>query len=119
MLDTRGSTTSDARITPTPPRVARRTPAIDRVFVAGEFRDTTRTRKGRDVSVIAPLADDLLDMRASIAEDATASVDPEALVHASGRGTPVNPNNWRRRTFDPACEAAGMRWATAYSGGPN
>jgi integrase len=81
--------------------------AIDRVFVAGEFRDTTKTRRGRDVPIIAPLAADLLDLRASIGEGAT-SVDPEALVCASARGTPVNPNNRRRRVFDPAARAAGV-----------
>jgi len=88
--------------------------AIDRVFVAGEFRDTTKTRTGRDVPIVAPLAADLLDLRAQVGESAT--VDPEALVCASGRGTPVNPNNWRRRVFDPAATAAGVEWATPYSG---
>ena len=37
-------------------------PAIDRVYVAGEFRQT-KTCKGRDVPVIAPLAADLMDLR--------------------------------------------------------
>ena len=58
--------------------------AIDRVFVAGEFRDTTKTRTGRDVPIVAPLAADLLDLRAQVGESAT--VDPEALVCASGGG---------------------------------
>ena len=55
--------------------------------MAGEFRDTTKTRKGREVPIIAPLAADLLDLRAQVSEGATASVDPEVLVCASGRGT--------------------------------
>jgi hypothetical protein len=80
--------------------------------VAGEFRDTTRTRKGRHVPVIAPLAVDLMDLRASGSEDG--SVDPGALVSASGRGTPVNPNSWRHRMFDPAVTAAGVVWTTPY-----
>jgi len=40
--------------------------AIDRVFVAGEFRDTTKTRKGRDVPIATPLAADLIELRAGV-----------------------------------------------------
>jgi len=33
---------------------------VDRLFAADEFRNTTKTKRGRDVPVIAPLAQDLV-----------------------------------------------------------
>jgi integrase len=84
---------------------------VDRVWVAGEYRHTTKTRVGRDVPVVAPLAADLVDLLA-----ASPPSTPDALVCPSGSGTPVNPNNWRARVFNPSADAAGVGWATPYSG---
>lgn len=84
---------------------------VDRVWVAGEFRNTTKTRVGRDVPVVAPLAADLVDLLAECSPTAS-----DALVCPSGAGTPVNPNNWRARVFNAAAEAAGVSWATPYTG---
>jgi hypothetical protein len=35
---------------------------IDRVFTSGQIRNTTKTGRGRDVPVIAPLAQDVVDL---------------------------------------------------------
>jgi integrase len=84
---------------------------VDRVWVAGEFRNTTKTRVGRDVPVVAPLSADLIDLMAECAPIAS-----DALVCPSQVGTPLNPNNWRARIFNAAAEAAGLSWATPYTG---
>ncbi len=74
--------------------------AIDRTYTAGEIRETTKTRKGRDVPIVAPLAADLMTQWDSIEHD------PDALVWPLQTGTPINPSNRRRRSFDPAAAAA-------------
>ncbi len=33
---------------------------VDRVFVSGKIRNTTKTGRGRDVEIVAPLAEDLV-----------------------------------------------------------
>jgi integrase len=63
--------------------------------------DAMKTLRRRAVEIIAPLADDLEDLRA-----VDASVGD--LVVTSPHGLPVNLNNWRRRVFLPACERAGI-----------
>lgn len=84
--------------------------AIDRVFVAGELRDRTKTGLGRDVEVIAPLAEDL-----AVLYEVQQPTDDD-LVCASRRGTPMHLENWRNRTFNPAADRAGAGWATPYTG---
>jgi hypothetical protein len=41
---------------------------------------------------------------------------PDALIVASRAGTPLNLNNWRSRTFNPAALSVGVPWATPYMG---
>jgi hypothetical protein len=45
--------------------------AIDRVFVSGQIREATKTGRGRDVPIVPTLADDLLDLRATMGEAQT------------------------------------------------
>ena len=61
--------------------------------------------------ILAPLAEDLLELQL---QEPTGG--PEALVCPSRAGTPMSPNDWRRRVFTPAAAAAGVEWATPYSG---
>ena len=84
---------------------------IDRVFTSGQIRNTTKTGRGRDVPVIAPLAQDLFDLF----EDSRPEQDDE-LICSSSVGTPINLHNWRSRLFNPAADAAGVGWATPYTG---
>src|ERR1019366_7023948 len=84
---------------------------IDRVFTSGQIRNTTKTGRGRDVPVIAPLAQDLVDLF----EDSRPEQDDE-LICSSSVGTPINLHNWRSRRFNPAADAAGVGWATPYTG---
>jgi integrase len=84
---------------------------VDRVFVSGEIRNATKTGRGRDVPIVAPLAADLVALR----EEARPEAD-DALVCPSRAGTPTNLNNWRNRVFGPAAKAAGVDWATPYTG---
>jgi len=87
--------------------------AIDRTVVNGQLRETTKTGRGRDVPVVPTLAADLLDLRATSGE---LNLDPDALIVSSRKGTPLNLNNWRRRTFDVIAERVGVPWATPYTG---
>ena len=83
---------------------------IDRVFTSGQIRNTTKTGRGRDVAVIAPLAQDLGDL--------FEAVQPEhagTLICSSSVGRPLNLHNWRSRAFNPAANAAGVAWATPYT----
>ncbi len=79
---------------------------IGRVFVAREFRDTTKTRKGRDVPIVAPLGADLTEPLKSV------GLDTDAWVCPSRTGTPVNLSNWRWRVFRPATIVAEVPSAT-------
>jgi integrase len=84
---------------------------IDRVFAADQFRNTTKTKRGRDVPVIAPLAQDLVEWL----EESQPEHD-DVLVCASRVGTPINLHNWRARIFNPSAERAGVPWAVPYTG---
>jgi len=84
---------------------------IDRTFVLGTTRNTTKTGRGRDVPVIAPLAADLVQHF-----DETLPLRDDGLICVSRAGTPLNLHNWRMRVFRPAREAAGVPWATPYTG---
>jgi integrase len=57
--------------------------SIERVYSAGEIRETTKTGKFRDVPIVPTLAADL------IALHELAPLDPDALVIATGTGTPT------------------------------
>ncbi len=84
---------------------------IDRTYTdRGGLRPTTKTGRGRDVEVVAPLAADLMTLHA-LTDPA-----PEAFVCPSSTGTPMRLGNWRRRDFDPAAKRAGVGWATPYDG---
>jgi len=37
------------------------------------------------------------------------AVDSDALVFVDTRGGPLRYSNWRRRAWEPACEAAGLK----------
>lgn len=84
---------------------------VDRVFNSGQIRNTTKTKRGRDVPVIAPLAQDLVELYES-----TMPEDNDELICPSRVGTPMNLHNWRARTFNPAAERVGVGWATPYTG---
>jgi integrase len=84
---------------------------VDRVFVSGQIRHTTKTGRGRDVEIVAPLAADLVALYQHTMDNSG-----DNLVCASRAGTPINLNNWRNRTFNPAANAAGVGWATPYTG---
>jgi len=84
---------------------------VDRVLVEGEIFNRTKTGRGRDVEIIAPLAQDLVAFRASVL-----NWTPGDLICQSTSGTPINLHNWRTRELKPAARAAGVEWATPYSG---
>jgi integrase len=84
---------------------------VDRVFTSDQFRNTTKTKRGRDVPVIGPLAQDLVQW--------LEESEPESevqLVCASRVGTPISLHNWRARIFNPAAERAGVGWPVPYTG---
>lgn len=89
--------------------------AVDRTVVSGHVRETTKTGRGRDVSIVATLAADLLDLHAQVSEGST-EADPETLVVPPRQDTPLNLNDWRNRVLTPAVKAAGLGWATPYTG---
>ena len=80
---------------------------IDRSVSDGVIRQT-KTNERRTVEVAEPLAEDLDRHRPKVA-------DPDALVCSGERGRVIDLNNWRRRVWIPACEAAGVR-TTPYDG---
>ena len=84
---------------------------IDRVFTSDQFRNTTKTKRGRDVPVIAPLAQDLVEWL-----EESQPEHEDQLVCTSRVGTPINLHNWRARIFNPAAERAGVGWAVPYTG---
>ncbi len=57
----------------------------------------------------------MFDLRATMGEGSE-SAPGAALVVPSRAGSPLNLNNWRNRTFNPAAQAAGVGWATPYTG---
>ena len=77
--------------------------------VAGlTLADLMRARidqRERDVEIVPTLAADLLDLRATTGEH---NLDPDALIVSSRKGTPLNLNNWRNRTFNPAALSVGV-----------
>lgn len=80
---------------------------VDRA-VSGREIGPTKTYARRTVELVAPLAADLDLLRPKVAA-------PDALVVAAERGGLLDLDNWRRRVWGPACEAAGVR-ATPYEG---
>ncbi len=76
---------------------------IDRVFTADQFRNTTKTKRGRDVPVIAPLAHGLVEWH----RESTPGREND-LVRSSRVGTSSNLHNWHARMFTPATERAGV-----------
>ncbi|MFN8109169.1 MAG: tyrosine-type recombinase/integrase [Thermoleophilia bacterium] len=84
---------------------------VDRTWTAGEIRSRTKTGPGRDVELIAPLRDDLEQLRR---ESLPQSMDD--LICPTEAGTPLDLNNWRPRVWDPAAAQAGLEWTTPYTG---
>lgn len=84
---------------------------IDRTFVVGQLRNTTKTGLGRDVDLIDPLIADLTALRAE-----QHPVNDDALVCPSLAGTPHHLENWRARVWNPARDRVGPGWATPYAG---
>jgi len=74
--------------------------------VVGEIR-----RLRRDIEIVAPLAADPIEQR-----EQAPPASETAHVCAPRAGSPLNPNNWRNRVFNQAAEAAGVGWATPYTG---
>jgi hypothetical protein len=79
---------------------ARCTLEVDRVFVSDHIRHTTKTGRGRDQEIVAPLAADLIELPEKVPPGSS-----DALVCSSRTGTPVNLNNGRNRVFNPAAIA--------------
>jgi integrase len=71
---------------------------VERATAADGSLKTTKTGKTRNVRLLAPLADDLAGWRK------VHPADDDALIF--GRWTDSRWNNWRKRIFDPAAEAA-------------
>lgn len=67
---------------------------------------TPKTHRTRSVPV-PPM------LMAVIAEQC-AGKQPDDLVFTAPKGGPIRLNNWRRRVFSPACEAAGIVGATPH-----
>jgi integrase len=80
---------------------------IDKSFTAGELKGT-KTGRLRHVDLIAPLRDDLDELRP---ED----VDGGAFVAPNAKGTPIDLHVWRRRVWYPARDKAGVQ-ARPYDG---
>jgi integrase len=84
---------------------------IDRVFAAGEIRNTTTIKRGRDVPVIAPLAQDSVAWHAE-----SEPGDADDPICSSRVGTPINLRNWRSRIVNPAAKRVGVGWAAPFTG---
>jgi integrase len=78
--------------------VTERVLIIDRNFTAGELK-LTKTGRRRTVDLVPALADDLEAMRPRLAK-------PGELVVPARHGGPLDLRNWRRRVWQPACDAA-------------
>jgi hypothetical protein len=84
---------------------------IDRVFTSDQFRNATKTRRGRDVPVIAPIAQDPVEWL-----ERSQPEHEDQLVCTSRVGTPIKLHSWRARIFNPASERAGVGWAVPSAG---
>jgi integrase len=71
---------------------------VERATAADGSLKTTKTGKARNVRLLTPLADDLADWREGH------PADDDALIF--GHWTDSRWNNWRKRIFDPAVQAA-------------
>ena len=72
--------------------------AVDRVFVAGEIRQRTKTGAGRDVEIIAALAEDLIRHH-----EQTAPTSGDDLVCPSRVGTPILPGELAQSRLAAGC----------------
>ena len=84
---------------------------VDRASAFGEIKNT-KTGASRTVRMAAPLRHDLANW-----SNAQGSLGPEAFVFPSASGgvwSPSDHNNWRRRVFHPAAEAAGVQGVRRY-----
>jgi integrase len=88
-----------------------RTVLVERAVSLGELKDT-KTRAHRTVRLLAPVQDDLAAWRRCCGETGDG-----VLVFPGPHGRPwtkTDWDNWRRRAFDRACQAIGLRGARPY-----
>jgi integrase len=71
----------------------------------------TKTRRGRTVTVLAPLAQDLAEWRLHVGRPADGLVFPG---HDGEPWTPTAYRNWRRRIYTPVAQAAGIEHPRPY-----
>lgn len=89
-----------------------RTLLVERAVSLGELKDT-KTRAHRTVRLLAPLLEDLQAWRQHSGRPAGDGV----LLFPSAQGRPwtkTDWDNWRRRAFDRACMAIGLKGARPY-----
>ena len=89
-----------------------RTLLVERAVSLGELKDT-KTRAHRTVRLLVPLLEDLQGWRQYSGRRAGDGV----LLFPSAQGRPwtkVDWDNWRRRAFDRACMAIGLKGARPY-----
>jgi integrase len=92
--------------------VRERTILVERAVSLGEEKDT-KTQAHRTVRLLAPLREDLLAWRMR-----TGRPRDSGLVFPGPKGplwSKSTHDNWRRRAFDRALEAAGVERATPYT----
>jgi integrase len=82
---------------------------VRRAIVRGRV-GPPKSKRGRRTVALAP--SQVLRLRAHLAD---VPDDPEALVFASRSGTPLDPDNLRRRMFKPLAEEIGAPWAGWHS----
>jgi len=78
---------------------------VRRAVVRGRVEPPKSRHGRREVPLAPPLVDRL---RAHMADRPD---DPDALVFATAAGSPLDPNNLRRRMLKPLAEEAGASWA--------
>jgi len=81
---------------------------IDRAFTHGELK-ATKTHQRRTVEILPPLVADLDMLRPG-------NPGRDDLVIPALRAAHLALNNWRPRVWDVAANAAGVGWATPYTG---
>jgi len=91
--------------------IRERTILVDSAVSLGAVGET-KTRSRRTVRLLPPLAHDLAEWRLSCGRP-----DEDALIfpgHDGGPWTPAAYKNWRRRSYAPSADAAGVEWARPY-----
>jgi integrase len=92
------------------PNVRGRTLLVDGAVSLGAIEDT-KTRRGRTVTLLGPLAQDLAERRLHAGRPADGLVFPG---HDGEPWTPTAYRTWRRRIYTPAAQAAGIERPRPY-----